>query len=98
MGHRAECRHCKKYCFTFARSLCIYCYRKPGIRERYPSRRNGSATYRSPMAGRNPSGDLAPEPTLHLPGTPEKAKVIEDRISKGLAAHHPKDAQREDLS
>lgn len=39
---------------------------------------------------------LPPEPTHHLPGTPEKAAVMAARLAAGYHLHHPRDAMRND--
>jgi hypothetical protein len=85
------CRHCGRGLVNRPRGLCWSCYYTPGLRERYPSTskfaRRGVGSFYGQV-------QLPPEPTMALPGTPEKVAVLEQRAHRHQALWHPQDAPR----
>ena len=89
---RPPCLHClQKPAAVGKRRLCAACYYQPGVKEQYPSMRPGQFKA-SPASALTGAGELPPSPTQALPGTPEKAAVIEDRAFHGWQLVHPGDA------
>jgi hypothetical protein len=84
------CLHCKERPGTCARRLCLRCYRKPGVRQRYPKQPTGFAS-EGDFNGAAP----LPEPTEALPGTEAKLAVLCARAERKEALRHPDDGERE---
>lgn len=93
MGRRGDCAYCKETRWLISRGLCVSCFRDPSILILFPKQRTANTHYRSPVPS-NAGDKLAPEPTHHLPGTPEKMAVISERIAQGFRSDHPDDAKR----
>lgn len=87
------CRHCGSRVATHGRGLCQTCYVKTTIRDLYPPDRppNRRVGMGINLNGRNLQP--ASSPTLALPGTPEKIKVMRERAMAGEELHHPKDVK-----
>jgi len=83
------CRHCGKVKPNRPRGLCWSCYYRPGVRDQYPST---SKFARRGIGCLNDWPLDPPEPTLALPGTPEKVAILEERARLKQALWHPKDA------
>lgn len=82
------CLHCNLRKINRPRNLCWPCYYSP-IRNLYP------AKGRKPNRGNGQSeGFATPEPTMALPGTPEKIEVLAQRIARGERLFHAQDARR----
>ena len=79
------CRHCDRNRASRPRGLCWSCFYSPGVRERYPPchrRGTGSSRKRLPC-----------EPTDAIPGSPEKIRVLMDRVARGQELFHDDDAE-----
>lgn len=88
VAHHTPCRHCRRRAYIDGRGLCRPCYRDPGTRGLYPSRR-GATGVASPV----PTTRLvAPEPTPARPGSAEKVAVLEARAASGEYLFHTADA------
>ncbi len=83
------CRHCGRGAVNRPRGLCWSCYYTPGLRELYPSTSKFAAHGVRDFNGRAP---LPSQPTLALPGTPEKVRILEQRARRRQALWHPDDA------
>lgn len=89
-----DCKHCSKHRLHKARGLCSGCFYQH--RDKYPilkpRLRNTAVCFIVP--------DRFPEPTFHLPGTPEKIEVLCQRAASHqylwnpFDAVHPKDEGR----
>lgn len=91
MPTRPLCLHCGKEFANRPRGLGFRCYYLPSIRDLYPwldvkANRVGSGAYvKRPKR---------PQPTLALPGTPEKEAVLTERAELGQQLFNPLDARR----
>ena len=84
-----RCVHCRERPACRARQMCWTCYYTPGLRGRYrvahrASRKGEAADFTGP--GREPAAA-----TEAAPGSEEKMRVMEDRVSRGEKLHHPQD-------
>ena len=86
------CKHCGQSKVNRPRGLCWSCYYTPGVKEMYPST---SKYARRGVGNFNGNAPIAPTPTTHPPGTPEKMAVLEERAKNKQALWHPLDAQYE---
>lgn len=86
------CKHCQKSKVNRPRGLCWSCYYTPGVKEMYPSTSKYARRGVGNFTGNAP---VAPRPTTHAPGTPEKMAVLEERAKNKQALWHPFDAQYE---
>lgn len=80
------CQHCDRNPVQRSRGLCWSCFYSPGVRERYPPGhryRRGIGTTRK---------RLPCEPTDAIPGTPEKIRVLMERVARGEELFHEEDA------
>ena len=80
------CRHCKARNVNRPRMLCWACFYTPGVRDLYP------ITSKYGRRGTPNRSGVPCEPTAALPGTPEKAAVVERRPHAGQELWHPGDA------
>ena len=80
------CRHCDRNPVTRSRGLCWSCFYSPGVRERYPP---DSKTNRGLGMSRK---RLACKPTDAIPGSPEKIRVLMERVARGEELFHEDDA------
>lgn len=78
------CVHCGVM-GTRPRGLCWRCHSDYDIRQIYRSTTDSG----TPTTGGLKHG----EPTMALPGTEEKIRVLEERAANGLALFHPRDAR-----
>lgn len=90
-NHRMiHCAYCRTRKPCRPGGLCVPCYRSVEVRSLYtnktPEGHCGHGTV-------NVSGVLPPEPTPHLPGTPNKLRVLEERARLGMSLWHPNDAR-----
>jgi hypothetical protein len=85
------CKHCSKAKVNRPRGLCWTCYYTPGVKEKFPST---SKFARRGVGNFNGNVPL-PEPTLAVPGTPEKMAVLARRAELKQALWHPLDAVHE---
>ncbi len=88
----ARCKHCDLLRKVRCRGLCQACYDRPEIRILHgpisPCGWRGLANgYRSRLR--------EPEPTTHLPGTPEKVEVMRARVERGEHLYSPHDAKHD---
>lgn len=90
---KSMCRHCGRREVSRPRGLCWVDYYAPGVRDLYPpfderlsSARPHAEKYRKPVKP-------ATDPTRALPGTPEKIAVMCERVERGEAVTHPRDAR-----
>jgi hypothetical protein len=81
------CLNCQRLPVCRPRGLCRPCHRLPEVRERF-----GLTDSKFNRRG-HPPGTALPEPTHHLPGTPEKRATMEARVASGQLPFHPLDAQ-----
>lgn len=88
---RPLCRHCVARVANKNRGLCYRCYYTPAVRALYTLSTHKSG--RRGPAQTNPAALPLPEPTLALPGTPEKIAVLRDRVQARQALFHPADAR-----
>ena len=79
------CLHCNLFSASRPRGLCWSCFYTAGIRERYPPRGKriggGAGMKRRPAAS----------PTVAMPGSPEKIRVLMKRVDNGEELFHPDD-------
>ena len=94
---KRRCRHCRRLKRRLRpKGLCRDCYYATDdagrrIRDRYPPISKFGRRVRPDRYG----GDHLPAlPTDTLPGTPEREKVIMDRLEAGEATKHPLDRKR----
>lgn len=83
------CAHCKRLKVARSRGLCASCHLDPSIRCLYNDVK--STGNRGPGNYYGNPQDM-PEPTLALPGTEEKLRVLEQRAALGQNLWHPLDA------
>ena len=81
------CVHCKKNKAQRSRQLCVKCYDNLEIRNSTPP--VTLCGYRGLSYLRSPK--LATLPTSALPGSIEKIRVMQERLSRGEAVFHPDD-------
>ncbi len=85
---RPMCRHGEACVVSRPRGLCWACYRRPGVKELYPS----TSKYARRGVSNTTAQSKLPDPTDAAPGTPEKVAVMEARAARGEALFHPEDA------
>lgn len=73
--------------------MCWACHQNPKIRESYEFAE--SIYTRRGVGNGNEDRPLAPAPTTHLPGTPEKEAVLAAMAEAGFALWHPRDAKHD---
>lgn len=81
------CQHCDRRPISRSRNLCWSCFYSPGVKERYPPL---PRTCRGPGNGRR---RLPCEPTDAIPGTPEKIRVLMERVARGEELFHEHDVE-----
>lgn len=82
----ALCQHCHERKRSRPRGLCRRCHSNPKIRRLYPP---VSAWGRRTFDCQGPR--KLPPATAAVPGSAEKIRVLEERVRKKLALHHPRD-------
>lgn len=73
-GH---CQHCGGYRFLRPRRLCHDCYYRPGVREKYPARMNGTGRARAYGLGLS-----APAKPTTAAFSSERRSTNDDRITR----------------
>lgn len=88
------CQHCGKTNANRPRTLCWTCYYTPGLKDQYP--------VESKYGNRGLCGDgsrkdrpIPPSPTLAVPQSEEKGRVLHERLKQGYGLWHPFDARYE---
>lgn len=79
------CVHCRTFPASRPRRLCKRCYFDLDVRKQYPPRSQSSW-------GDTDNPTLLPaRPTMALPGTPEKIRVLMERVEHGQELFHRDD-------
>lgn len=84
MKHRPLCRHCQKRPSHRSRGLCYRCYTTPEIQRLYPAQKR-------PKGYGLKTPQRLPTPTLAIPGSSEKIRILAERAGKGQDLWHPED-------
>jgi hypothetical protein len=80
------CRHCRKRRAIRPRGLCWPCFYNIGVRSLYPISAN--CVVKTPKCSKK-----ADKPTTAIPGTEDKIKALEDRVSRGQPLWNDDDAR-----
>ncbi len=85
---RGKCKECGERVVSRPRGLCHRCFYDPGVLVRHPIVSKYGARVRQDFCGMG----AMPEPTMAMPGTPEKEAVLTERAARGENLWHPLDA------
>lgn len=84
------CRHCASAKVNRPRGLCWGCYYTPGVKEQYDSTSKYAHRGVGHSSGQVPLDDWGP--TVAIPGSEAKLKVLTGRAKRNVALFHPADA------